>query len=48
MFSGEAGAYLIEATFRCSIVGKFRALPTNIRLCWKGLQGPITQAYQEN
>jgi hypothetical protein len=24
------------------------ALPTNIRLCWKGLPGTYTQAYHEN
>jgi hypothetical protein len=45
MFVGNARAYLSEAPFRCFTLG---ALPTNIRLGWKGLPGTSTLAYYEN
>jgi hypothetical protein len=42
MFADKAGAYPNEALYRLG----FWALPTNIRLGWKGLPG--TLAYYEN
>jgi hypothetical protein len=44
MFASKAGAYLSEAPFKYSTLGKLLALPTNIRLGWKGLPGTIALA----
>jgi hypothetical protein len=48
MSAGEAGAYPSEAPFRCSTLGSLLALPTNIRLGWKGLPGTNALAYYKN
>jgi hypothetical protein len=42
MFAGKARAYPNEAPFR------LLALPTNIRLGWKGLPGTNALGYYEN
>jgi hypothetical protein len=44
MFVVKAGAYLREAPFRWSTLGRPLALPTNIRLGWRGLPGTNTLA----
>jgi len=43
MFAGKVGAYPSE-----SLQGRPLALPTNIRLGWKGLPRTNTLAYYEN
>jgi hypothetical protein len=50
MFLGKAGAYLSEAPFRCSTLGRLLASPENIRkkLEKKSLAGTNTLAYYEN
>jgi hypothetical protein len=48
MFVGKGGAYLSEVPFRVlqgTSEGRLLALPTNIRLGWKDLQGTNTLAY---
>jgi hypothetical protein len=42
MFVGKARAYPSEVPFRCPTLGLALALPTNIRLGWKGLPGTNT------
>ncbi len=44
MFEGKAGAYLSEA----QLLERLLALPTNIRIGWKGLPVINTLAYLEN
>jgi len=45
MVASKAGAYQNNASFRCFTL---LALPTNIRLGWKGLAGTNTLAYYEH
>jgi hypothetical protein len=48
MFAGKAVAYPSEEPLRCPVWGRLLALPTNIRLCWKGLPRTNTLANCEN
>jgi hypothetical protein len=45
MFAVTAGAYLIEAPFRCFTLGRLLSSPPNIGLGWKDLPGTNTLAY---
>ncbi len=47
MLEGKVGAYPTETPFRCSVLGLALALPTNIRLGWKGLPGTNALDYYE-
>jgi hypothetical protein len=44
----KAGACLTEAPFGAPLYGKLLALPTSIKLDWKGLSGSNTLAYYEH
>jgi hypothetical protein len=48
MFAGKARAYLSEAPFRYSSLGRLLASSTNIRIGWKGLPKTNTLANNEN
>jgi hypothetical protein len=47
MFIRKARAYLSDTPFWSPLMGRLLALPTNIRLGWKGLLRTNTQAYYE-
>jgi hypothetical protein len=47
MFVGKAGAYPNGKPYVTPLSGKLLALPTNIRLSWKGPSGANTLAYLE-
>jgi hypothetical protein len=44
MIASKAGAYLSEASFRRSTLGRLLTVPTNMRLEWQGLPGKNTLA----
>jgi hypothetical protein len=44
MFAGKVGAYPSEGA---PLLGRILALPTNIRLGWKGLPGTNALAYSK-
>jgi hypothetical protein len=46
MIAGKGGAYPNKASFRL-LLARLLALPTNIRLGWKGLPGTNALAYYE-
>ncbi len=45
MIMSKARAYLSEAPFMCSTLGRLLALPATIRASWKGLKGTNTLTY---
>jgi hypothetical protein len=50
MFVGKAGSYPSEVLSDVTLQGRLLALPTNIRLVWRSLQGIKTNTlgYYEN
>jgi hypothetical protein len=47
MFAGNDIAYLIQAPYGAPLLGRLLALPTIIRLGWKGLPWKNTLAYHK-
>jgi hypothetical protein len=47
MFVGKAGAHPVKNLLAAPLKGRFLALPTNIRLGWKGLPGTNALTYYE-
>jgi hypothetical protein len=48
MLEGKAGAYLSEAPFMCSTLGKTPGITQNIKIGWKSLLVTKSLVYYEN